>query len=164
MGYASAGRWPLCGADARDHSSDDDFGAKGWLGSHHDAARAGRTSSPTPGELWRPRSTRAPPAAWNRSTARWRTATTGSAWTSRTGQCWPMRHGRRAGPRGHAPRSGPGRVPRRAQCRHRGCGAHRRLSAVPTYVLDGRYGIVGAQPIEVFRQVIAHIEGAEEAR
>lgn len=37
------------------------------------------------------------------------------------------------------------------------------VSAVPTYVLDGRYGIVGAQPIEVFRQVITQIEEAEGA-
>lgn len=40
------------------------------------------------------------------------------------------------------------------------------VSAVPTYVLDGRYAIVGAQPIEAFHQVVGRIEAeaAEAAR
>ncbi len=36
------------------------------------------------------------------------------------------------------------------------------VNAVPTYVLDDKYGIVGAQPYEVFQQVLARL--AEERK
>ncbi len=32
------------------------------------------------------------------------------------------------------------------------------ISAVPTYILDGKYAIVGAQPYDVFRRAIARLE------
>src|SRR4029078_8041880 len=34
------------------------------------------------------------------------------------------------------------------------------VSGVPFFVVDDRYGVSGAQPVEVFRQVLAHAVGA----
>ncbi|MGB8648465.1 MAG: DsbA family protein, partial [Anaerolineae bacterium] len=37
------------------------------------------------------------------------------------------------------------------------------VNAVPTYVLDDKYGVVGAQPYEVFQRVLARLSAEREA-